>query len=327
MRRFLPEGSWWRSGASSATQVRDGQRSRPGDDGGVSRALRLAGRSGEADTRRGHRGGRGRAGVRRRPACRPAPRASPPAAARGSGPSWICSGSPTACLKENVLLEGINLESLEAGQRLHLGDEVVIELTDPCVPCSKLERIRPGLMQRRMGTPRATGACGWREGRCGGGGPGCGSARSTRMRPVPSVPGFPEEIPWPAQGDFPSNPVARRLPRISRSLRASRSFAASSGSPAPFTSHRQMRPATVPRIRVCRSADSDAMKRRRDARQTNGRSSRSEEEEHSSEHLSVGRGDSRSRRLDAAVAPEMDPRRRPAAEALVLARTAEAARS
>jgi MOSC domain-containing protein YiiM len=58
---------------------------------------------------------------------------------------------PGGVLKENVLLEGINLESLEAGQRLHLGDEVVIELTEPCVPCSKLERIRPGLISDAWG--------------------------------------------------------------------------------------------------------------------------------------------------------------------------------
>jgi MOSC domain-containing protein YiiM len=55
-------------------------------------------------------------------------------------------GLPGGVLKENVLLEGIPLESLQAGQRLHLGQEVVLELTESCVPCSKLERIRPGLI-------------------------------------------------------------------------------------------------------------------------------------------------------------------------------------
>ena len=54
-------------------------------------------------------------------------------------------------LKENVVLEGIPVESLEAGQRLHLGDEVVLELTEPCVPCSKLDRIRPGLISEAWG--------------------------------------------------------------------------------------------------------------------------------------------------------------------------------
>jgi MOSC domain-containing protein YiiM len=60
-------------------------------------------------------------------------------------------GLPAGVLKENVLLEGIPLESLEAGQRLHLGNEVVLELTEPCVPCSKLERIRPGLISEAWG--------------------------------------------------------------------------------------------------------------------------------------------------------------------------------
>lgn len=60
-------------------------------------------------------------------------------------------GLPGGVLKENVLLEGIPLESLEAGQRLLLGSEVVLELTEPCVPCSKLERIRPGLISEAWG--------------------------------------------------------------------------------------------------------------------------------------------------------------------------------
>ena len=60
-------------------------------------------------------------------------------------------GLPGEVLKENVLLEGIPLESLEAGQRLLLGDEVVLELTEPCVPCSKLERIRAGLISEAWG--------------------------------------------------------------------------------------------------------------------------------------------------------------------------------
>ena len=60
-------------------------------------------------------------------------------------------GLPGGVLKENVLLAGIPLESLAAGQRLHLGDEVVVELTEPCIPCSKLERIRPGLIGEAWG--------------------------------------------------------------------------------------------------------------------------------------------------------------------------------
>jgi MOSC domain-containing protein YiiM len=54
-------------------------------------------------------------------------------------------------LKENVVIAGLPLESLPAGQRLALGVEVVVELTEPCVPCSKLERLRPGLLKESWG--------------------------------------------------------------------------------------------------------------------------------------------------------------------------------
>ena len=54
-------------------------------------------------------------------------------------------------LKENVVISGVPLESLPPGQRLALGAEVVVELTEPCVPCSKLERIRPGLLKESWG--------------------------------------------------------------------------------------------------------------------------------------------------------------------------------
>jgi MOSC domain-containing protein YiiM len=54
-------------------------------------------------------------------------------------------------LKENVVIAGLPLESLPPGQRLALGTEVVVELTEPCVPCSKLERLRPGLLKESWG--------------------------------------------------------------------------------------------------------------------------------------------------------------------------------
>ncbi|WP_081465897.1 MOSC domain-containing protein [Stigmatella aurantiaca] len=54
-------------------------------------------------------------------------------------------------LKENLVMAGLPLESLPAGQRLGLGEQVVVELTEPCVPCSKLELIRPGLLKESWG--------------------------------------------------------------------------------------------------------------------------------------------------------------------------------
>lgn len=54
-------------------------------------------------------------------------------------------------LKENVVVSGVPLETLPPGQRLALGGEVVVELTGPCVPCSKVEKIRPGLLEESWG--------------------------------------------------------------------------------------------------------------------------------------------------------------------------------
>ena len=117
---------------------------------GVVRALRLAGASGEpmrtvdaavAETERGLVGDRH---SRRRPAHRRQVLLVDQA-------ELDLLGLPGGVLKENVVLEGIPVESLEAGQRLHLGDEVVLELTEPCVPCSKLDRIRPGLISEAWG--------------------------------------------------------------------------------------------------------------------------------------------------------------------------------
>lgn len=54
-------------------------------------------------------------------------------------------------LKENVLVADIPLDALPPGQRLALGEEVVVELTEPCVPCWKLDAIRPKLLQESWG--------------------------------------------------------------------------------------------------------------------------------------------------------------------------------
>jgi MOSC domain-containing protein YiiM len=54
-------------------------------------------------------------------------------------------------LKENVLVAGLPLDALPPGQRLALGNEVVVELTEPCVPCWKLDALRPGLLRESWG--------------------------------------------------------------------------------------------------------------------------------------------------------------------------------
>jgi MOSC domain-containing protein YiiM len=58
---------------------------------------------------------------------------------------------PAGALKENVVLAGVKLEALPPGQRLRLGAQIVVELTGPCVPCSKLERLRQGLLSESWG--------------------------------------------------------------------------------------------------------------------------------------------------------------------------------
>ena len=54
-------------------------------------------------------------------------------------------------VKENVTTGGIDLASLTPGQRLALGSEVVLEISKPCAPCSRMEEIRAGLQQRLDG--------------------------------------------------------------------------------------------------------------------------------------------------------------------------------
>jgi len=54
-------------------------------------------------------------------------------------------------VKENITTSGIELMKLQAGTRLKLGNEVVLELTKPCSPCSRMEEIRPGLLKELAG--------------------------------------------------------------------------------------------------------------------------------------------------------------------------------
>src|SRR5689334_13112724 len=49
-------------------------------------------------------------------------------------------------MKENIVVSGLPLEAFPQGQRLRVG-EAVVELTEQCVPCHKMERIRPGLLE------------------------------------------------------------------------------------------------------------------------------------------------------------------------------------
>jgi MOSC domain-containing protein YiiM len=57
---------------------------------------------------------------------------------------------------ENVLTTGLDLLALPLGTVLHLGPEAVVEVTGLRTPCSKIDRLQPGLQQHCWG-PRQRG--------------------------------------------------------------------------------------------------------------------------------------------------------------------------
>ena len=50
-------------------------------------------------------------------------------------------------VRENVTVRGIDLHEVPAGQRLALGDDVVVEITQFCAPCERMDEVRPGLRE------------------------------------------------------------------------------------------------------------------------------------------------------------------------------------
>ena len=48
-------------------------------------------------------------------------------------------------IRENVTTFGLDLSTLEAGHRISLGDDVVLEITGPCDPCARMDELRSGL--------------------------------------------------------------------------------------------------------------------------------------------------------------------------------------
>jgi MOSC domain-containing protein YiiM len=54
-------------------------------------------------------------------------------------------------VRENVTVADVDLHGLEAGQRLALGDQVVLEITGHCAPCARMDEIRPGLRRELNG--------------------------------------------------------------------------------------------------------------------------------------------------------------------------------
>lgn len=50
-------------------------------------------------------------------------------------------------LRENITTSGLDVPGLVKGQKLSLGDDVVIEVTGYCEPCYLLDEIRDGLQE------------------------------------------------------------------------------------------------------------------------------------------------------------------------------------
>jgi len=54
-------------------------------------------------------------------------------------------------VRENITTGGFAPGSVAVGQRLALGDAVVLEVTGDCAPCGRMDEIRPGLRERLEG--------------------------------------------------------------------------------------------------------------------------------------------------------------------------------
>jgi len=57
---------------------------------------------------------------------------------------------PPGTIRENITTEGINVNGLEPGDRLRIG-EAVLQIAMPCTPCSLMDKIRPGLRKEIRG--------------------------------------------------------------------------------------------------------------------------------------------------------------------------------
>jgi MOSC domain-containing protein YiiM len=59
-------------------------------------------------------------------------------------------GLAPGIVRENITTEGVRLEDVKEGQRLHIG-ETLLEVTVPCEPCSRMDEIRMGLQDELRG--------------------------------------------------------------------------------------------------------------------------------------------------------------------------------
>jgi MOSC domain-containing protein YiiM len=54
-------------------------------------------------------------------------------------------------IKENITIAGLDLSQVKEGQVLFIGDDVTMEFVGPCLPCPKMDAIRPGLQKLLKG--------------------------------------------------------------------------------------------------------------------------------------------------------------------------------
>ncbi len=54
-------------------------------------------------------------------------------------------------IRENVATTGIDLASLNEGDRVRIGAEVEVVISHPCEPCYKMDILRPGLQEEIRG--------------------------------------------------------------------------------------------------------------------------------------------------------------------------------
>ena len=54
-------------------------------------------------------------------------------------------------IRENVTTAGVDIDSLEAGQQVALGQKVLLSISKACEPCSRMDELRQGLRQELDG--------------------------------------------------------------------------------------------------------------------------------------------------------------------------------
>ena len=54
-------------------------------------------------------------------------------------------------IRENITVVGMDFASLEAGDRVSIGEDVVLEITGECEPCARMDEIRSGLQHELDG--------------------------------------------------------------------------------------------------------------------------------------------------------------------------------